>query len=69
MINLVNYILKFAIIAFGLVIFFNVVELDMPETTRQVVGVVVILFGVYRLILFKSKMKKYEFEAEEDNEN
>lgn len=69
--NFINYLIKFVIIAFGIVIFFNIVELDMPDTTRQVLGVIVFLFGIYRIVLFRSKQSQYRFEVnkgEEDDE-
>ena len=69
--NFINYLIKFVIIAFGIVIFFNIVELDMPDTTRQVLGVIVLLFGIYRIVIFRSKKSQYRFEVnkgEEDDE-
>jgi len=69
--NFINYLIKFVIIAFGIVIFFNIVELDMPDTTRQVLGVIVVLFGIYRIVIFRSKQSQYRFEVnkgEEDDE-
>ncbi len=70
--NFINYLIKFVIIAFGIVIFFNIFELDMPDTTRRVIGVIVFLFGVYRIVLFRSKQSQYRFEVnkgEEDDED
>lgn len=69
--NFINYLIKFVIIAFGIVIFFNIVELDLPDTTRQVLGVIVILFGIYRIVIFRSKQSQYRFEVnngEDDDE-
>lgn len=68
--NFINYLIKLVIIAFGVIIFFNIVELDMPDTTRRVIGVIVFLFGVYRIVLFRSKQSQYRYEVNngEDDE-
>jgi cytochrome c biogenesis protein CcdA len=63
-----QYVIKFTIIIFGIVIFFNVFELDLPDTTRQVIGLIVIMFGAYRLVIYQSKKRKYEFEQRSQNE-
>lgn len=67
--DIIQYLIKGVIVIFGVVIFFNIFELDMPENTRKVIGLIVVLFGVYRLVIYKMKKRKYEFEAEEDENN
>lgn len=67
--DIIQYLIKGVIVLFGVVIFFNVFELDMPENTRRVIGLIVILFGIYRLLIYKMKKKKYQFEVEEDEED
>lgn len=67
--NYFQYFIKIIIIIFGIIIFFNVIELDLPDSTRQVIGVIVIMFGAYRLVLYQSKKKRYEFEQRSDDEN
>ncbi len=67
--NYFQYFIKLIIIIFGIIIFFNVIELDLPDSTRQVIGVIVIMFGAYRLVLYQSKKKRYEFEQRSDDEN
>lgn len=67
--DIIQYLIKGVIVLFGVVIFFNVFELDMPENTRKVIGLIVVLFGVYRLVIYKMKKRKYEFEANDDEDN
>lgn len=67
--DIIQYLIKGVIVLFGVVIFFNLFELDMPENTRRVIGLIVVLFGVYRLVIYKMKKRKYEFEANDDEDN
>jgi len=67
--DIIQYLIKGVIVLFGVVIFLNVFELDMPENTRRVIGLIVVLFGIYRLLIYKMKKKKYQFEVEEDEED
>lgn len=67
-IKIIQYIIKGIIIIFGIIIFFNLIPLNMPENTRRTIGVIVTLFGVYRLIIFRMKLKKYQFDSHEENE-
>jgi hypothetical protein len=67
-IKIIQYIIKGIIIIFGIIIFFNLIPLNMPENTRRTIGVIVTLFGVYRLIIFRMKLKKYHFDSQEENE-
>ena len=66
--HIIQYLIKSIIIIFGIVIFFNLIELDIPESTRMVLGLIVTLFGVYRIIIYNMKRKKYykEFDNEDD---
>lgn len=54
-----NYAVKSLIILMGMAVLGGIAPFDaMPSPTREVFGVVAILFGSYRLIAFASTLRR-----------
>jgi len=69
MMHIINYIVKIMIIIIGLILISGIIPITNEDTTLfRIMGGVFILFGVYRLAIYKMKYKEYNFNKEE-NEN
>lgn len=70
MMNIVNYAIKICIILIGILLLFGVFTPKNGDTTfTNVMGVIFILFGIYRIILYRMKTQQYDFSPDSDNEN
>jgi Ca2+/Na+ antiporter len=66
MMNVLNYVVKIAIIIIGIIMLSGVIIPDNGDTTLyRIMGVVFILFGVYRIVMYKTKRKE-RLQDEED---
>lgn len=65
--KILNYTVRVLIIVFGIVIFFNIPGWRQEnENVLRIFGVVMVLFGLYRLIAYHYAVKSQE---ESDNED
>jgi len=65
--KILNYTVRVLIIVFGIVIFFNIPGWRQDnENVLRIFGVVMVLFGLYRLIAYHYAVKSKE---ESDNED
>jgi hypothetical protein len=72
MLNIVNYIVRIGIIVIGIVLVSGLIAPQNGDTTLyRVMGIIFILFGTYRIVLYRMKSKQYSsfFENEEENNN
>ena len=66
--KIVNYIFRALIIVFGIVIFFNIPGWRRQnENVLRIFGLVMVLFGIYRIIAYHYALKSHE-DDEDDNE-
>lgn len=65
----VNYFFRLLIIAFGLFLLFDNV---MPQSKNladfKILGVIITLFGIYRLVMYHVNLKKRKYEYVDDEE-
>jgi hypothetical protein len=70
--KIINYGVRIGIIIIGILFLFGVIKSPNGDNTLYtVLGIVFILFGIYRIALYRMKTKQYEFlrsEAENDDE-
>lgn len=71
--KIINYSVKALIIVVGILLLSGALSFNDSDTAlMRVFGIVLILFGLYRIVLFRTKSKKYNFsdwKENEDNEN
>ena len=69
MIHIINYAIKSFIIIVGIVFLSGVATPANGDATLfRVMGVVFILFGVYRIILYRTKVKQYNLAADDEED-
>jgi hypothetical protein len=67
MLHIVNYIVRVAVIVAGLIFALGVISpADGDDTRFRVMGIVFILFGIYRIIMYRMKSKQYNFKSTND---
>jgi len=59
--NIINYTVRIAIIIIGIIILSGKITPKGNEELYQIMGVIFILFGIYRIVLYKMKSKQYDF--------
>jgi hypothetical protein len=70
MLHIINYIIKIAIIIIGIIFISGIIPAPNSDTTMlRVMGGVFILFGVYRIVLYRMKYKEYNFDTKSDMED
>lgn len=68
-IQIINYTVRILIVILGLGIIFGYPEIpNMDSKARYVMGVVITLFGIYRMVLLYMQSKRYRF-SDDDDEN
>ncbi|GAB5465384.1 MAG: hypothetical protein Kapaf2KO_08200 [Candidatus Kapaibacteriales bacterium] len=71
----INYVFRSVFVIIGALILFGVIEVSPYESeqantnVRIAGGLILILFGIYRIALYKIKSKRYEFEANVDKDS
>ncbi len=68
----INYIIRALVIAVGIVLVSGVLTPPGGDNTMfTIMGIVVILFGIYRILTYYSGLKRYNFELKrsENEEN
>ena len=71
--KVVNYAVRILIVLTGIVFASGVLDVTGDEATRyRIMGIVFILFGIYRIVLYRLKSQQLELkmqrEAEDSNE-
>ena len=70
MLHIINYIVKIGIIIIGILLICGIGSTVEDDTTHfKVMGVVFVLFGIYRIILYRMKTKQYDFSINEEEED
>ncbi len=65
----VNYFFRLLIIAFGLFLLFgNVMPENKSFADFKIFGVIITLFGFYRLVMYHINLRKQKYEYENDEE-
>jgi len=61
--HIINYIIRTFIIIMGIIFVSGIVVPPSGDTTvYRVMGVIFILFGIYRIVMYRRKLKLYEKE-------
>jgi len=69
--KLVNYAVRILMIILGLVLIIwgILYKENLQDSTLVIVmGIVVTLFGVYRLIMYRTQLERYNFNLNEDDD-
>jgi Ca2+/H+ antiporter len=70
MLHIINYIVKIGIIIIGILLICGIGSTVENDTTHfKVMGVVFVLFGIYRIILYRMKTKQYDFSISEEDDD
>lgn len=70
MLHIVNYIIKIAIIIIGIIFISGIIPAPNNDNTLfRVMGGVFILFGIYRIVLYRMKYKEYNFKKSEEEKD
>ncbi len=66
----INYIIRSLVLLVGIVLVSGALNPpDSDNTMYTVLGIVVILFAIYRLISYHTALKRYNFVKKGDNED
>lgn len=67
---IVNYLIRGIFVAIGLIIISgNLFPASVDKFTLNFIGGIFVFWGIYRIIIFRMKLKKYKIQLEEDEEN
>ena len=70
MLKIINYITRILIVIIGIVFTSGlIVPADGDVTRFRVMGIVFILFGIYRIAIYRMKTKQYDFKTNKDDKN
>ena len=70
MFKIVNYIIRILIIVIGIIFVSGlIVPADGDVTRFRVMGVIFILFGFYRVAMYRMKSKQYDFNKKTETDN
>ncbi|ROL61170.1 hypothetical protein D9V86_07145 [Bacteroidetes/Chlorobi group bacterium ChocPot_Mid] len=68
--HIINYSIRFLIIIIGVLLVSGLLSNPTWDTTfLRIMGIIFILFGVYRIIIYYSQVKRYNFDSQEDEED
>ncbi|MFH1049694.1 MAG: hypothetical protein V1779_02050 [bacterium] len=69
LVHIINYSIRALIIVLGIVMLSGVLSsADWNPTFLKIMGIVFILFGTYRIIIYYSQVKRYNFDVEEEED-
>ena len=67
--HIINYSIRVLILLVGILLISGVLSSEQwDDTFLKVMGVVFILFGIYRIVLYKTQTKRYRYYVEEQDE-
>ncbi len=68
--QIINYSIRILIIIIGILLISGILSSpEWDDSFLRIMGVVFILFGIYRVIIYRSQVKRYNFSREEEDEN
>ncbi|MFC2130329.1 hypothetical protein ACFLSQ_02730 [Bacteroidota bacterium] len=68
--QIINYSIRGLIIIIGILLISGILSSpEWDDSFLRIMGIVFILFGVYRVIIYRSQVKRYNFSEEEEDEN
>ena len=66
---IINFAVRVIVILVGLVVLFDLLKIPNLDTqARIIMGVVITLFGAYRLSIFYMQNKRYNFNDDDEDE-
>ncbi len=66
---IINYTVRGGIIVLGVLLIAGVIDFgDSDRTLMRAFGVICVLFGIYRISIYRMQQKKYSFLEEEEDE-
>jgi len=66
---IINFAVRVIVILVGLVVLFDLLKIPNLDTqARIIMGVVITLFGAYRLSIFYMQNKRYNFNDDDDED-
>ncbi len=69
MLHFINYFIRGLIIVIGILLLRGILYSSRwDDSFLKIMGIIFILFGIYRIILYRNQIKKYKFLDEEDDE-
>ena len=67
--HIINYIVRLLIITVGLLLIFgNIGPKNADKTLITVMGVILILWGIYRLVTYRTRVKQFERDQRDEDE-
>ena len=67
---IINLVVRVIVILVGLIVIFDLLKIpNLDAQARIIMGLVITLFGTYRLSIFYMQNKRYNFSDDEDDEN
>jgi hypothetical protein len=67
--KILNYGIRIIIIVFGVLIFFDYFNMSRGDTSMvKAVGVIMVLFGAYRIFSFYTASNRYQRLKDDDND-
>lgn len=67
--HIINYTVRAIILLLGILMVSGVFSSEQwDDTFLKVMGVVFILFGIYRIVLYINQTKKFKYYVEDDDE-
>ena len=67
--HIVNYTIRALIVIVGILLVSGVLSSpEWDDSFLRIMGIIFILFGIYRIVLYKNQIKKYNFLKDEDDE-
>lgn len=66
-VHIINYLIRALIILIGVFLVSGLLSNPSWDSTfLRIMGIVFILFGLYRIIIYYSQVKRYNFDSDED---
>lgn len=67
--SILNYGVRIIIIVFGIIFVFNLLDIKQGDITMlRAIGIIMILFGVYRLLTYKAAVSRYKNSNNDDED-
>jgi hypothetical protein len=66
--QIINYAIRLLIIVIGILLVSGILSSpEWDDSFLRIMGIIFILFGIYRMIIYRSQLKRYKsFEGDED---
>lgn len=69
--KILNYSIRILVIVIGLALLSGIIKPEsmmVEDYVFRVMGIVIVLFGIYRLISYRNALKRYNFSNKSDEE-